>query len=985
MNKNTSKKNAVKKNLENPSKGKKKAVKKSEDKLLNIKTYLEQQHNNIHLINNIEQYQTLNAVRTSNNFNKNCKKFPRKSSNKDEKQKTLTKNNTFKKYKNINGLLDNSSNGSLNSKNNKIKKSHHTIETTSSNYQQLKSKVSSIKQINYKNFKKNKTNTKEINNNNNNIIINFFNAPFNRCNRDNFFNSFNNAGSNNINTTNSNHFNGIYKDKNTKKNILNININSINNLNNKEYKTIIPSKNDIYFNSNITNNNNDHNNRKIRKRCNTSENFIPLSNLNNFSSNNNNLRNNFKCAKNFCNNANYNKTITIGHRHVNMNTYRKNKIFLCKNKSIKKLSKNNMNDNSRDKYYMYYNKISEKNKIIKNNRYRNFPQFKLLQNMIFDNQNKLKIFKHEKNSMNKINKNNNTINLKSKKNTINISHSNTITNENKKESNHTYNFLSKILKRRNHSNSNHKNIINYNSNNNNNKNNIKKNNQQHFLSFNRFLKNEIKESTIYNDEDSKNRLGQKGFWNMKNSIDATKNYFNNRHFPIQRKNTNKNDNNINKFNKNGHNDLPFNINRNFLNTNSDNQNNDNSNNLKQNKIPNFNSIINNNNNNINSNNNSNKYSSNHFSHFNIGNNNKNITNKNNKNNKNETINNQDIKKNSNIGGIKVQNNTAVKIKPTQFKTNSDKIKKINEKSISPIPKDQLTIKTNKNSDPQYVEEYLDEILHNLFKEEKASIRELKFQMSSDFLNNYGINPETRTCLIDSLINLQKIFKFNERTLFITIQLFDKYIATTIIRDFKTIKEENLDMILTASLLVASKLEESLIYKLKDYLGILPDNYTVNNLIEMEDELLGVIHFNIVSPTMLDFFEIFCTKLKLDKKVKNQGLYLLNNILLDINLSQISGSVIAYSVINIITKNNVGSLTEKINEMNDKDKEDESDIEDENKRFFDAFFLLNNQEKINDLCDLIIVFSKGILRTEYINVFNKFNTEEFDFAAKIIEA
>ena len=70
---------------------------------------------------------------------------------------------------------------------------------------------------------------------------------------------------------------------------------------------------------------------------------------------------------------------------------------------------------------------------------------------------------------------------------------------------------------------------------------------------------------------------------------------------------------------------------------------------------------------------------------------------------------------------------------------------------------------------------------------------------------------------------------------------------------------------------------------------------------------------------------------------------------------------------------------------EKDKVEDSEIEEENRCFFDAFFLLNNEEKIKDLCDLIIVFSKGILRTEYISVFNKFNTEEFDFAAKIIEA
>ena len=67
-------------------------------------------------------------------------------------------------------------------------------------------------------------------------------------------------------------------------------------------------------------------------------------------------------------------------------------------------------------------------------------------------------------------------------------------------------------------------------------------------------------------------------------------------------------------------------------------------------------------------------------------------------------------------------------------TNTQKIKKknilnniINEKEIL-------------NADPQYVEEYLEEILCNLFLEEKIYLEKIGFQMSSDFLNNYGINP-----------------------------------------------------------------------------------------------------------------------------------------------------------------------------------------------------------------------------------------------------
>ena len=144
-----------------------------------------------------------------------------------------------------------------------------------------------------------------------------------------------------------------------------------------------------------------------------------------------------------------------------------------------------------------------------------------------------------------------------------------------------------------------------------------------------------------------------------------------------------------------------------------------------------------------------------------------------------------------------------------------------------------------------------------------------FEMSNDFLLNYGINPETRTCLIDSLIDLQKIFNFNERTLFITVKLFDRYITTLIVNNLSKIEEEDLDIILTTSFLIASKIEESILYKLTDYLGILSDKYTTNNIIEMEDKILKVINFNVVVPTMLDFFEFFAEKCGLNNIQRNK--------------------------------------------------------------------------------------------------------------------
>ena len=331
-------------------------------------------------------------------------------------------------------------------------------------------------------------------------------------------------------------------------------------------------------------------------------------------------------------------------------------------------------------------------------------------------------------------------------------------------------------------------------------------------------------------------------------------------------------------------------------------------------------------------------------------------------------------KKNNMKSILNNNNKAtIKFNPKEDGNNKSLKTKFDEHNNS--SENQIII----NKDPKYLGEYLDEILCNLYLEEKKFMEKIGFQISSDILNNYGINPETRTCLIDSLIDLQKIFDFNERTLFITVQLFDRYIALSVIKDIKPkLKEENLDIILTASLLIASKLEESVLYKLSDYLGILSEKYTLEDIKITENKIMNLLNFSAVSPTILDFFEVFAEKIQLNDDKKKRGLFLLNTILLAINLSQISGSVIAYAIIIILQDNNIDKCKNLI-EILKKKKKNYYKNKLENS---ESLCLMNNDEKMGELCHLIQIFAEGILKTEYNHVSEKFNCNKNDCITKL---
>ena len=206
-------------------------------------------------------------------------------------------------------------------------------------------------------------------------------------------------------------------------------------------------------------------------------------------------------------------------------------------------------------------------------------------------------------------------------------------------------------------------------------------------------------------------------------------------------------------------------------------------------------------------------------------------------------------------------------------------------------KENLTI----NNKPEIVKEYNHEILLNLLIDEYIYHKNNNLTLNSEVLQNYGLNPILRSYFIDSLIGLQSTFLFHNKTLFITLQIFDSYISKLITNKI-IIKESNIDLIFTACFLIASKSEESFIYHIKDYLSIISDNYKVKDLMSMEYTILKLFDFTAFVPNVLDFFEFFSVLFNLDENRNKKGILILLIIISDLHLSQLSSSFLALSVI-----------------------------------------------------------------------------------------
>ena len=224
----------------------------------------------------------------------------------------------------------------------------------------------------------------------------------------------------------------------------------------------------------------------------------------------------------------------------------------------------------------------------------------------------------------------------------------------------------------------------------------------------------------------------------------------------------------------------------------------------------------------------------------------------NSNNKNNSMNNSIFKKiSNNVQKIKLNNS---KIKALMTNKNNKE-----EKTLI-IQKDE-EINNDKKVNENYIknaEEYIDDILENLLKEEKNS--EIKIS-NSYFKFQTDINNKMRAILIDWLIEVHLKFSFKPETLYITIYIIDSYLS------LKKIERCNFQLLGVAALLIACK------------------------------------NFNILNPSSLSFYEIFCNKFGLsqDNKKIHLGEFLMESFYLDENCLKYSASTIACTVLYIVMK------------------------------------------------------------------------------------
>ena len=156
-------------------------------------------------------------------------------------------------------------------------------------------------------------------------------------------------------------------------------------------------------------------------------------------------------------------------------------------------------------------------------------------------------------------------------------------------------------------------------------------------------------------------------------------------------------------------------------------------------------------------------------------------------------------------------------------------------------------------------------------------------------NQTNLNENMRAILIDWVIEVHYKFKLLTETLFLTVNLIDRFLIG------KKIERKKFQLIGISAMLIACKYEEIYSPELRDFVYISNKTFDAEEILKMEIEMLSLLKYEICFPSVNRYYEIFCILFNFSEKEITLGKYLTEIFLIDYRYCKYNSSLIACSV------------------------------------------------------------------------------------------
>jgi len=134
---------------------------------------------------------------------------------------------------------------------------------------------------------------------------------------------------------------------------------------------------------------------------------------------------------------------------------------------------------------------------------------------------------------------------------------------------------------------------------------------------------------------------------------------------------------------------------------------------------------------------------------------------------------------------------------------------------------------------QFVPEYIQDIMKYM----KNS--ETKYQPEPDYMDfQYDVNIRMRKILIDWLVEVHAKFKLRTETLYLTVNIIDRFLQE------RSLSRSKLQLLGCTGMLLASKYEEIYAPEVRDFEYVSDNSCSRDDILKMEQVVLGVLKFNL---------------------------------------------------------------------------------------------------------------------------------------------
>lgn len=270
----------------------------------------------------------------------------------------------------------------------------------------------------------------------------------------------------------------------------------------------------------------------------------------------------------------------------------------------------------------------------------------------------------------------------------------------------------------------------------------------------------------------------------------------------------------------------------------------------------------------------------------------------------------------------------------------------NKENISPntfiFPKTEKKKEKSQITEKYFPYEYEDEIYQTLMEDSKK--QDYSYENISSV--QVEINHKMRSILVDWLITLHYHFRLSESTLFLTVNLIDRYIS------FKSIPKKKFQLLGVTSFLIATKYEE--IYSPESLvLSQMTENAaSAEEILSFESEILSLLKFNLSFPHSYDIYQFMSNRYNFVKKEFYLGLFILEGFLLDVNSTKYYPDMISEAACYLVMK-----FTKKVG----------SDIQTN---------LIKNNSHFRECIMDMYIYIKDLPNTNYKAIMHKFSNERF---------